>query len=40
MSEEDKGVAVDTNTEVKETTDSSKNSEQEDTMALQEKLDS
>ena len=40
MSEEDKGVAVDTNTEVEETTDSSKNSEQEDTMALQEKLDS
>lgn len=39
MSDEDKEVTVDTNTEVEEATESNENSEQEDTVALQEKLD-
>jgi len=39
MEEESKDVAVDTSTEVEETTDSNESSEQEDTTELQEKLD-
>ena len=39
MPDEDKDVAVDTNTEGEEATNSNENSEQEDTVVLQEKLD-
>lgn len=39
MSEQDEEVAVDTSTEVEETTDSSDNSEQEDTVDLAEELE-
>lgn len=39
MSEELEDVAVNTNTDVEETTNSNENSEQEDTVALKEKLD-
>ena len=39
MSEQDEDVAVDTNTEDEEATNSNESSEQEDTVALQEKLD-
>ena len=39
MSEQDEEVAVDTNTEGEEATESNEDSEQEDTVALQEKLD-
>ena len=39
MSEQDETVAVDTNTEGEEATESNEDSEQEDTVALQEKLD-